>query len=709
MKPLSEVLRLRPEHTKALGRLGITTTTDLLLHLPTRYTDPQTLTTIEQAHDSERVSIAGKIASAKTGRTWRGKQAKAEATLEDISGERLHIIWFNQPYMARYLQVGDVVIATGTISTRNGTRSMVNPAVEQTGSDTLLSSGQLFSIESGGLFPIYRETRGISSHWINTQIKKLLAEGMHEKLNDPIPQKVREQLSLPDLRTALVWIHTPRDLAHATSARKRFAFSEIFLLQAHRQTLRQSYRSLPTHHISDSENLVKKFLGTLPFTPTGAQQSASQSIAYDIASGHPMCRLLEGDVGSGKTAVAAAVSYAVLTQNTTAALQVAVMAPTDILARQHLQTFIELFKNSPIKIGYLSGTGCYVYPSKTNPTEGTKISKAQLKRWIEDGRVRLLIGTHALIQKSVSFKHLALAIIDEQHRFGITQRKKLTSKQNVVPHLLSMTATPIPRTLALSIFGDLDLCVLDELPPGRKPTQTSIVPPHERQAVYQHMREHLSNSEQIFVVCPRINPADPNDQKALKVRSAQETKDVLIKELPEYRIELIHSKLKPAEKESTMDRFAKGDIDILVSTSVVEVGVDVPNATMMVIEGAERFGLAQLHQLRGRVGRGSQQAHCYLIPGSDRESSLKRLEQLSATTSGFELAEYDLEHRGPGALTGTKQWGVSDIAMEALKNLKLVEFARNLAKEIIENDPELKQHPELAAEISKIDEKLHLE
>ncbi|MDP3989364.1 MAG: ATP-dependent DNA helicase RecG [bacterium] len=705
--PLENLFHLRTEHKKALARLKLHTAGDLLRYLPHRYTNPHELHTVLSAPMGTGVSIAGRITKIESGKTWQSKKPKASATLEDVRGDRLSIIWFSQPYMAKYLAVGDVVIATGTLQEHSGGRSMINPSVEQSGSNELTSSDSLFDTGSAILLPTYPETRGISSRWLHEHVKRLLAQGFHQHAEDPIPTHVRESLNLPDLKTALIWAHTPKKISHAQSARKRFAFSEIFVVQTHRERIRSEFAQLPSYRIQHATTHTKAFLDTLPFKPTKAQCTATSTIAKELEQGHPMCRLLEGDVGSGKTAVAAAASYAVLIDKE--ATQVAIMAPTEILARQHLETFIELFKETPIRIGFLAGSECRVFPSKIDPEQGTRISKKQLKTWIEEGHIRLLIGTHALIQKSVQFKNLALVVIDEQHRFGITQRHKLAIKGQKVPHLLSMTATPIPRTLALTMFGDLDLSVLDELPAGRKQTKTKVISPQERGTIWPLVTDRLTAKEQVFVVCPRISEADPADERALAVRSTQHIVTEFKKELPNWRIEVLHSKLKPKEKEEIMHRFTQHEIDILVSTTVVEVGVNIPNATMMIIEGAERFGLAQLHQLRGRVGRSSKQATCLLIPSNAKENSLTRLKLLASTTSGFKLAEYDLMNRGAGGLGGGKQWGVSDIAMEALKNMKLVELAKSLARTLVEEDISLTAYPALNMAVEQITEKLHLE
>jgi ATP-dependent DNA helicase RecG len=420
-------------------------------------------------------------------------------------------------------------------------------------------------------------------------------------------------------------------------------------------------------------------------------------------------------VGSGKTAVAATAAYAAVQTRPqgqkNGTLQVAYMAPTEILAKQHFESFIQYFENFPIPIGLITGSGCYKFPSKVSKGSYTSISRAQLLTWVAGGEIPVLIGTHALIQKAVKFKHLALVVIDEQHRFGTHQRRALKNKEERrLPHLLSMTATPIPRTLALTVYGDLDLTLLDEMPPGRKPIITEVVKPGERSRAYARMREQLAEGRQAYVICPRIDEPDPDKQFALQAKSVKAEAKRLKKEVfPDYSIDILHSKMTPKEKDDVMARFSSHEVDILVATSVVEVGVNVPNATMIFIEGAERFGLSQLHQLRGRVVRSTHQAYCFVCPESRGEQTLARLKALVTAKNGFELAEQDLLQRGPGELSGRKQWGISDIGMEALKNLKLVEAARAEALKIIQQDDTLAKHPLLKAAIAARSAQMHLE
>jgi len=427
-----------------------------------------------------------------------------------------------------------------------------------------------------------------------------------------------------------------------------------------------------------------------------------------------MSRLLEGDVGSGKTAVAAATVYA--TTVTTPQkdqnfghLQTAYMVPTEILAKQHFANFIKFFEHMNVSIGLITGSGCYKFPSKINPTGETKISRAQLLKWIENGEIPILIGTHSLIQKTVQFKNLAYVIIDEQHRFGTAQRQKLVRKDEFAPHLLSMTATPIPRTLALTIYGDLDLTLLDQMPTGRKPVITEIVMPNGRDETYKKGEAEIVTGRQVYVICPRIEEPDPNKLLALNVKSVKaEAKRLKRDVFPERKIDILHSKMKPAEKDETMKKFENGETDILVSTSVVEVGVNVPNATVIVIEGAERFGLAQLHQLRGRVLRSEKQAYAYIFSDTKSGQSIDRLRALKTAKDGFQLSEFDLQFRGAGELSGKKQWGITDLGMEAIRNIKMVEAARKESQEMIKKDPTFKNHP-LIAEKLESKKEVHFE
>jgi ATP-dependent DNA helicase RecG len=549
-------------------------------------------------------------------------------------------------------------------------------------------------------------------------IQRVFKSGVLDALEEIIPEEILEKYSLPQIRTAMIWIHAPKKERDAESARKRFAFQEIFMIQLEKQREKRFWQEKAAFKIETSEKEIKSFIARFPFQPTASQLSAIDSIMQDFRRGYPMSRLLEGDVGSGKTAVAATTIYAVTRaqpldnagKRITGNLQTAYMAPTEILAKQHYENFIKYFEYLPIKVGLITGSECQIFPSKSDPRKPTKISRAQLLKWVKNGEVPILIGTHALIAKSVAWKHLAFAVIDEQHRFGTSQRQRLTTKAEVAPHLLSMTATPIPRTLALTIYGDLDLTLLEGMPHGRKPIITKVVLPTERKNTYEEIRKELRAGRQLYVICPRIDEPDPTKELAVLAKSVTLEAERLRKEVfPEYAIGILHSKMTPVEKERVMKDFSSGKIKILVATSVVEVGVNVPNATLIILEGAERFGLSQLHQLRGRVIRSNHQAYCYVFTESNGPKTRERMKAFVTAKNGFELSEFDLAQRGAGELYGRKQWGISDLAMEAIKNIKMVEAAREEAVRIIEKDPELKRFPPLRQYLESQTEKIHFE
>lgn len=714
--------RLKPDQQKALERLGIRTIRDLLYHFPARYEAAGPTGTVAGATAGAEVTLYGTIRKPEAKKAWKSKRPMGEAWLEDASG-RIKLRWFSQPYIAKSLADGMVVKARGKIAGTGKSLYLANPDIDRSAvnpedvHDTLFSAvnTETEPLVADALFAIYPESKGVSSLWFLHAMKRVFAAGVHEQIIDPIPQDMLERYNLPSLATALIWMHAPRKLPDADAAKKRFAFEEVLAIQITTQQRRRACereRALPVH--ADRTSLAA-FMDSFPFPPTDAQAAAIERIVTDFEQPHPMRRLLEGDVGSGKTAVAAATAYMVATSRppgrVAGALQVAYMCPTEILAKQHFSTFVSYFKDHPIPIGLITGNECRKFPSKVPYEESAKVSRAQFAKWVANGEIPIVIGTHALVYKSLSFQNLAYAIIDEQHRFGKAHRQKLARKgTEPVPHLLSMTATPIPRTLALSIYGDLDLSLLDQMPLGRKPIITEVIGPDAREKAYERIRSELAAGRQAYVICPRIDEPDPQKESALQAKSVKAEAERLSRDVfPDVSIDILHSKMKPAEKEAVMKRFETNDVQILVATSVVEVGVNVPNATVIMIEGAERFGLAQLHQLRGRVIRSSNQAYCFALPESYGPTTKERLKALTTAKNGFELAEYDLALRGAGELYGARQWGMSDIAMEALKNIKMVEAARNEAQALIERDPELKKHPHLVAIAKRADEEVHPE
>ena len=745
---LNEHFRFTEVQKSALGKLGIKTVRDLLFHFPFRYEAAGQEASVGGLVLGQEASIVGTLEKLETKKSWKRKIAVSEGYLRDQSG-RIKLMWFNQPYIAKMYQGGARVKAVGKVSGSPGKLYLANPKLERvTGAvDEGLFTVQLLGSKQSpvaehdersedprsegfakslpvNLFAQYPESRGVTSLWFQHAIKKVLTSEVLDQVDDPLPEALRGQYNLPTLRSALVWIHAPQQKKQADAARKRFAFEEIFLIQLQRAQERRAQTHEKSFVISLPQKHIDSFVSTFPFTATPAQTRAVKTILKDMEGGSPMSRLLEGDVGSGKTAVAATACFAVVETRPTnelglpaqaGTLQVAYMAPTEILAKQHFESFIKYFEKFPIHIGLITGGGCFKFPSKVTQTQSgeqkaTAISRTQLLKWVASGEIAVLIGTHALIEKSVAFKHLALVIIDEQHRFGTNQRRKLAKKETRIPHLLSMTATPIPRTLALTVYGNLDLTLLDQMPPGRKRIITEVIKPEERREAYEKIRAELNAGRQAYIICPRIDEPDPEKASALQAKSVTaEAKRLKRDVFPEYRFAILHSKMTPKEKDETMAKFSKHEIDVLVATSVVEVGVNVPNATLIFIEGAERFGLAQLHQLRGRVVRSNHQAYCFVCPESRGEHTLTRLKALVNAKNGFELAEQDLLQRGAGQLVGGKQWGISDVGMDALQNLKLVEAARTEAQKLIAEDESLAHYPLLKERIAAQAHALHFE
>ncbi|MBI3442145.1 MAG: ATP-dependent DNA helicase RecG [Candidatus Sungbacteria bacterium] len=691
---IEDVPKINKRIVPALKRLGIRTIRDLLFHFPARYDNFSNVKPISDVVAGETVTVEGVIKKISTGRTAHKRMALTEAIIEDETG-RIKALWFNQPFLERNLKPDTAVRLSGKASLGTSGLFLSGPAHERIG----VGNG----IHTGGLVPVYPETAGISSRWLRFLVSSFLP--LAAKLSDPLPQDMRKNHKLPELHKALRDIHFPDTREETTAARKRFMFEELLLVQLHALKERSRLKQHSAPEIRTHIEAMKGFVGSLPFALTDAQRKAIWEILTDIAKPNPMNRLLEGDVGSGKTVVAAAAAY----MTSLAGYQTAVMAPTEILARQHFETFQKVLNAFNLSIGLLTSSEKH---ASSRPFD-------------------IVIGTHALIQKNVLFPKLALIVVDEQHRFGVEQRAALTAKHTVhnkepagnknsksmIPHFLSMTATPIPRTLALTIYGDLDLSLLDEMPKSRKKIITQIVKPGDRHEAYAFMKKQITAGGQAFVVCPKIDqdanqPQSRIGQQQLiqqEVKAVTQEYEKLSREIfPDLRIAMLHGKLKPKEKKEIMERFQNQELDILVSTSVIEVGVDVPNANIMVIEGAERFGLAQLHQFRGRVGRGELQSYCILFPTQDGMVT-RRLRAMARAKNGFELAEYDLQIRGPGSMFGTAQWGISEISAEALRDVKFIQTVRNEAIALAKQDPTLAQHQPLRARLEHLETAAHLE
>ena len=702
---LSDIQRIGPKYAAALKKLNMETVEDFLLHFPFRYEDYSERVSIDNLSAGQTATVMGEVTKSKLIRTWKKKMLITECFVQDDTGT-IRAVWFNQPYVSDSLTEGKGVRLSGKVSEDAKGLFFSNPAWE-------LSSR--IPTNTGRLVPIYPETEGLTSKWIRWQLQNLIK--FADELQDPIPENILKGLHLPTLSEAIKYIHFPKNPKQAEIAQKRFAFQQMFLLQLASQRAKISWEKQQSVTIPFDEKLMQKFVAALPFSLTNAQRKAAFQILKDLEKPRPMNRLLNGDVGSGKTVVAAMAALSVVTSN----YQVAIMAPTEVLARQHFESISKLF--APYKINVALLTNAYQQVSNLkfkisnlklkDSTKTTKLKRAELLEKIVAGNIDVAIGTHALIQKGVKFKNLALVVIDEQHRFGVDQRAYLQQRISEIndglpektPHLLSMSATPIPRTLAMAFFGNLDLSVLDEMPKNRKTIKTKIIIAAERQKTYDFVRSEIKNGRQVFIIFPLVEES----QKMSELKAATEEHKRLSENVfPDLKLALLHGRLKSNEKEKIMQDFNDKKYDILVSTSVVEVGIDIPNASIMIIEDADRFGLSQLHQFRGRVGRAEHQSYCFLFAKSSALTK-SRLKAMEKYASGFDIAEEDFKLRGPGEFFGTRQSGLPDIAMQHVTNVKLIEIASDYAEETLKENPSLKKYPLLQKELEKFQKNVHLE
>ena len=672
-----------PRHAQTLSRLGLQTLRDMLYYFPRRYVDYTQLKPINRLWFGEEVTVIGTVQSITT-RPLRGGQSQiAEAVISDGTGA-LRVTWFN-PWLAKRLRSGAHISISGKIDQYLGRLVMVNPEWES------LEQQQL---STNRIVPVYSLTAQITQGWLRRLMNQVITYWA-PRLPDHLPESVRRNVELMDLSTALIQMHFPDHVDKLKAARYRLAFDEIFLLQLGVLRQKKAWQDRIARVFDSNEEWLAGQVSRLPFPLTSAQERAIADVRADLASGRPMNRLLQGDVGSGKTVVAALAISMVANHGAQAAL----MAPTSILAEQHYKSMLKLLADENEQEEKPAGNPI-LRPEQIRLMIGAtpEADKRQIRDGLADGSIKLVVGTHALIEDPVTFADLQLTIVDEQHRFGVEQRAALRSKGDN-PHLLVMTATPIPRSLALTVYGDLDLSLMDEMPPGRQPVETHVITPRERERAYRLICSQIDAGHQAFIIYPLVEESEQSDSKAAVEEYARLQAEIF----PNFKLGLLHGRLKPEEKDEAMSAFHHGDYQILVSTSVVEVGVDVPNATVMLIEGADRFGLAQLHQFRGRVGRGGSQAYCLLIPESADAAENERLQVMTQTNDGFVLAERDLEQRGPGEFLGTRQSGYSELQLANLTDIHLIEKARRQALLLHEQDPELQRpaHQLLASALER--------
>jgi ATP-dependent DNA helicase RecG len=653
-----------PRNAESLEKLGMQTLGDMLYYFPRRYEDYSQLKPIQSLMYNDVVTVLGTVQSVHTRPIRGGKSSVIEVIIGDGTGA-LRISYFNQPWLSNRFKEGDAISVSGKIDQYLGRLVMNSPDWEPV---------EVENLHTNRIVPIYSLTERITQKWLRGQMNSVITYWAPAVV-DALPETIRRAAQLVSLGEALTQVHFPDSQARLKLARERLGFDEIFYLQMGVMRQKRDWKSVDGRRFPISDEWLVARLGTLPFTLTSAQQTSLDDIRKDLDSGKPMNRLVQGDVGSGKTVVAALGANIVVSGGA----QTAIMAPTSILAEQHYRNFINL----------LAGDGGTMQQSEIRLLVGntTESEKEAIRQGLAEGSIKIVIGTHAVIEPDVLFKDLQFVVIDEQHRFGVEQRAELRSK-GTNPHLLVMTATPIPRSLALTVFGDLDISVIDVMPEGRQPVTTYVLRPQERERAYSLMRAQIKNGNQAFIVYPLIDESEKID-----ARAAVDDFETLSKQVfPDLRLGLLHGRMKPAEKDEVMLKFRDKEFDILVSTTVIEVGVDVPNSTVMMIEGADRFGLAQLHQLRGRVGRGSVQSTCLLIPTREDATENERLQAMAVTNSGFELADLDLKLRGPGEFLGTRQAGyASTLKMASITDVKLIEKAREQAQALFERDPELSQ------------------
>lgn len=661
--PLRDITGIGFIQGQRLVQLNLLTVRDLINHFPFRYDDFSEIVAVNEAQLNTKVTLKGEIWSIKNIYT-RSRKVLTQAVFNDGSNS-INLTWFNSSYLTKSILVGDRLQISGKLTKYGSKLSIIMPVWEK-----ISSEGSKAAIHTGGLIPVYPETEGLSSKWLRTKLAQILPR-VELLIEDPLPEEIKGKML--DLKDAYKKIHFPESEEDIKKSHQRLEFDEIFWIQLKTLIVKNLWKDkkpVEKFKIEDLRLKISEFIASLPFSLTNSQLKVLNEIFADLEKGKPMNRLVQGEVGSGKTIVAAIAAYVAHLNG----LKTLYMAPTEILAFQHFETFKKLLEPFDIKIGIYTGS----------------------KKKIENAQI--LIGTHALLSEKLTTEEVGLIIIDEQQRFGVEQRAYLRNKAKI-PHFLTMTATPIPRTVALTLYGDLDLSIIDEMPEGRIPVKTYLVPLKKRKDAYGFIQKRVKEEEQVYIITPFIEISE----SMATVKAAKDEFENLKKVFPKLKLGLLHGRLKSKEKEEVLNDFKDKKLDILVSTSVVEVGVDVPNATIMVIEGAERFGLAQLHQLRGRVGRGDKQSYCLLFPTSEESGIISRLKNLEKISDGLKLSEIDLKIRGSGEIFGHRQSGRFDLKIASFNDLELIEKTRAAAQKILIKSPALDKYPALKVKLSAVD------
>lgn len=691
--PVSDLTRVGQAMEKQLAILGIHTVGDLLHYFPFRYEDYRNVVPIQSVEAGSEITIKGKIELIANKRSPRKRTIITEAVVSDATG-RARVVWFRQPFLTKTLAVGDTVYLSGKVTRDMFGLSLVSPAYEKVRTDQAPT-------HTARVVPIYPLTAGITQkqlRFLMTQVMPLA-----EIVPDWLPPGIVARTGVVSYSRALRTIHFPEKPDDLAAAIRRLKFDELFILQLRAEMIRQSLKRTEAPSLHFYEQEVRDFVASLPFALTKDQKVSAWEIMQDMEKPEPMNRLLEGDVGSGKTVVAAMAGYLASLNG----FQTVFMAPTEILANQHFASLQNIYKNVPVPLALLTANTAQIHDEELPKAKAA--ARRQLTERLEAGEIAVIVGTHALLTDDVLFRRLGLVIIDEQHRFGVAQRKTIREKSGTkyTPHFLSMTATPIPRSFALTLYGDLDLSIIREMPPGRKPIQTRLVEPKHREKAYAFIWDQIKMGRQVFVICPLIEEKNgvANVTASVEKKTVLKEYERLSKEIfPEMRVGFVHGKMPAKEKDAVMKQFAAGELDILVATSVIEVGVNIPNASVMLIEDAERFGLAELHQFRGRVGRSSHQSYCFLFTQSESQAARERLQYFEKTLDGFALAEYDLERRGPGEVYGTAQSGMMRFKLATMQDVDIIKTAREIARGI-----DVSQYPAMQERVEQWEQVVHLE